>query len=75
MEEGKPSGPILHLGYYHFDKGQKISKAIFLATNSSKKTEEKWYFVTKIVLTYCEKKLFQISKKYFEGWCQEFAKI
>jgi len=20
MEEGKPSGPILHLGYYHFDK-------------------------------------------------------
>ena len=28
MEEGKPSGPILHLGYYHFDKGGLISEGI-----------------------------------------------
>ena len=29
-----------------------------------------WYFVTKIVLTYCEKKLFQWSRKTFKirGW-------
>ena len=29
-----------------------------------------WYFVTKIVLTYCEKKLFKWSRKTFEirGW-------
>ena len=31
---------------------------------------EQWYFVTKIVLTYCEKKLFLWSRKFFEirGW-------
>ena len=54
-------------------KGQLISKGLFGLLNSSKKTNEKirpevskstiltaekWYFVTKIVLTYCEKKLF-----------------
>ena len=27
------------------------------------KTKQKWYFVTKIVLTYCEKELFQWSRK------------
>ena len=27
-----------------------------------------WYFVTKIVLTYCEKKLFQWSGIFFEIW-------
>ena len=27
-----------------------------------------WYFVTKIVLTYCEKKLFYWSRKTFEIW-------
>ena len=38
----------------------------------------KWYFVTKIVLTYCEKKLFYWSRKTFEilGWrltiCKNF---
>ena len=36
-----------------------------------------WYFVTKIVLTYCEKKLFYWSRKTFEirGWSREFAKF
>ena len=29
-------------------------------------TRKKWYFVTKIVLTYCEKKLFYWSRKTFE---------
>ena len=35
-----------------------------------------WYFVTKIVLTYCEKKLFQILRKIlkFEAEGREFAK-
>ena len=37
----------------------------------------KWYFVPKIVLTYCEKKLFYWSKKLlkFDAVDQEFAKI
>ena len=30
----------------------------------------KWYFVTKIVLTYCEKKKFQWSRKSFERYAQ-----
>ena len=37
-----------------------------------------WYFVSKIVLIYCEEKLFLWSKKKkfkFEAECQEFAKI
>ena len=29
---------------------------------------QKWYFVSKIVLTYCEKKLLKWSKKTFEIW-------
>ena len=38
---------------------------------------QKWYFVTKIVLTYCEKKLFQRSRKTFEirGWRARICKI
>jgi hypothetical protein len=37
----------------------------------------KWYFVTKIVLTYCEKKLFWRSRKTFEiqGWRPRIFKI
>ena len=37
----------------------------------------KWYFVTKIVLTYCEKKMFKRSRKIFENEAkgQEFAKF
>ena len=37
----------------------------------------KWYFVTKIVLTYCEKKLFEWSRKTFEirGWRPRISKI
>ena len=31
-------------------------------------SKHKWYFVTKIVLTYCEKKLFYWSRKTFEIW-------
>ena len=34
---------------------------------------KKWYFVTKIVLTYCEKKLFKWSKKNF--WRPRICKI
>ena len=40
-----------------------------------------WYFVTKIVLTYCEKKMFYLSRKPFEirGWrlriCKNFEII
>ena len=36
-----------------------------------------WYFVTKIVLTYYEKKLFQLSRKTFEiqGWLPRICKI
>ena len=38
---------------------------------------QKWYFVTKIVLTYCEKKLFYSSRKLlkFEAEGREFAKF
>ena len=32
------------------------------------KFNEKWYFVAKIVLTYCERKMFQWSRKTFETW-------
>ena len=37
---------------------------------------KKWYFVTKIVLTYCEKKLFYWSRKTFEirGWRPRICK-
>ena len=36
----------------------------------------KWYFVTKIILTYCEKKLFKWSRKTFEirGWRPRICK-
>ena len=38
---------------------------------------KKWNFVTKIVLTYCEKKLFKGSRKTFEirGWRPRICKI
>ena len=38
---------------------------------------QQWYFVTKIVLTYCEKKLFLWSRKTFEiqGWRLRICKI
>ena len=29
---------------------------------------QKWYFVSRIVLTYCEKKMFYWSRKFFEIW-------
>ena len=35
---------------------------------------EKWYFVTKIVLTHCEKKLFLWSRK-SRGWKSRICKI
>ena len=37
---------------------------------------KEWYFVTKIVLTYCEKKLFSWSRKTFEirGWWPRICK-
>ena len=40
-------------------------------------THQKWYFVTKIVLTYCEKKSSSDREKLlkFEAEGQEFAKI
>ena len=39
--------------------------------------EAKWYFVTKIVLTYCEKKMSRDREKLskFEAEGREFAKI
>ena len=47
---------------------------IIYKTNSN---EHQWYFVTKIVLTHCEKKLFYWSRKLlkFEAEGQEFAKF
>ena len=41
------------------------------------KNLENWYFVTKIDLTYCEKKLFQDREKLlkFEAEGREFAKF
>ena len=40
-------------------------------------TQNYWYFVTKIVLTYCEKKLFYWSRKTFEiwGWRPRICKL
>ena len=40
-------------------------------------SDRKWYFVTKIVLTYCEKKLFLWSRKTFviRGWRSRICKI
>jgi hypothetical protein len=40
-------------------------------------TKEQWYFVTKIVFTYCEKKMFYWSRKTFEirGWRPRICKI
>ena len=37
---------------------------------------QKWYFVAKIVLTYCEKKMFEWSRKTFEsrGWKPRICK-
>jgi hypothetical protein len=37
----------------------------------------KWYFVIKIVLIYCEKKMFQWSRNFFEirGWKPRICKI
>ena len=37
-----------------------------LETMKKKILTVKWFFVAKIVLTYCEKKLFKLSKKTFE---------
>ena len=41
------------------------------------KRSKTWYFVAKFVLTYCEKKLFQWSRKSFEirGWMSRICKI
>ena len=42
-----------------------------------KSNQKKWYFVTKIVLTYCEKKMFEWLRKTFEirGWRPRICKI
>ena len=51
-----------------------VSKTETLLPVLSTHTHEKWYFVAKIVLTYCEKKMFLWSGKTFEirGWRQFF---
>ena len=45
--------------------------------NKSKSSNNKkiWYFVTKIVLTYCEKPLIEEKKTKLEAEGQEFAKV
>ena len=59
-----------------FSKQQKSQKVMFSKYGRGKKLWEKWYFVTKIVLTYCEncsrdgEKLLKFEA---EGW--EFAKL
>ena len=45
---------------------------IFLSHSSR---SEQWYFVTKIVLTNCEKKLFWWSRKRNSGWRQIICKL
>ena len=40
---------------------------------SNKGNLVKWYFVTKIVLAYCEKKIVPVIEKNFEAEGQEFA--
>ena len=48
---------------------QKVNKCIFSSfCVTSFAIYHKWYFVTKIVLNYCEKKLFLWSRKTFESW-------
>ena len=55
-----PSNPTL---WYHFEKSRKSLTIYLLLTytlgrHAILKKSKDWYFVTKIVLTYCEKKLF-----------------
>ena len=61
------------------DRGRKKKTKLGSAEEAErkKKQKKKWYFVTKIVLTYCEKKLFYWSRKLlkFEAEGQEFAKF
>ena len=47
---GKLCVPCVYIVHYMFTKPLTVINGTF--------TEKKWYFVTKIVLTYCEKKLF-----------------
>ena len=43
-----------------------VQTYIWRRKNKTRPFQEKWYFVTKIVLTYCEKKMFYWSRKTFE---------
>ena len=56
------------LVFYQVDANSDVKKRL---------QSNKWYFVTKIVLTYCEKKLFKWSRKTFEirGWRLRVFKI
>ena len=48
-----------------------------LSKQKQQRSKKKWYFVTKIVLTYCEKKLSWWSRKTFEiqGWRPRIFRI
>ena len=49
-----------------FSKGYKSKEWKLILECPYWEISQKWYFVTKIVLTYCEKKLFLWSRKTFE---------
>ena len=54
----------------NYDRNREITKL--------KAAKKKWYFVTKIVLIYCEKKIVLVIEKkkmQFEAESREFAKI
>ena len=62
------------------DLEEKITQPHSLSCNSNsfqQQTGKKWYFVTKIVLTYCEKKLASDRENLlkFQAEGREFAKI
>ena len=62
--------------YEQFIPSILITSSLVLFGDKVTKILCNWYFVTKIVLTYCEKKLFQWSRKTFEirGWKQRICK-
>ena len=66
---------MTHLGYYNGVKFAFLSH-ISLQTRELRKCEKKWYFVTKIVLTYCEKKNSSDREKLlkFEAEGREFLR-
>ena len=49
----------------------------FTKSHFNFKGKRGWYFITKLVLTYCEKKMFKWSRKTFEirGWRPRICKI